>query len=256
MAASSTRETIRRRVSTISRGISDSFATTRGTIQRSLSATSSSTAIRRTLVAFNASQEEKRLRLKITTRLLDILITTQQLDAVAAKLVTLYTDPQFPSHLFNEQLSLWMVEAILDMISAPDTSSNPLRSPQPSGLRPAVGQAFQEARKCSEERTKDLWNTLCANRRRRGQQEPTLLVKRRVLVIGIMAQLWPRGVIELGWRRPGLLKCEMGKSTTSYEASVGLSWCTQRLMKEQIAGPSSSAPSRPTRPWGAVFGSS
>lgn len=227
---------IRRRVSTISRGISDSFAATRGTIQRSLSGTSSSTAIRRTLAAVNAAQEEKRLRLEIQTRLLGILTTTQQLDAVAAKLVTLYTDPQFPSQLFDEQLSLWIVEAILDMIPTPFTSSNPLRSPPPPRPSPAVGRAFKEARECSDERTKDLWNTLCTNRRSRGQQEPTLLLKRRVLVIGIMAQLWPRGVMELGWRRPGLLKCEMSKSTTLYKALVGLFSCTESLTKEQTAG--------------------
>lgn len=216
---------MKRRVSTITRGLSVSLSATRGTLQRSLSGASSSTALRRTLAAVNAPQEEKRLRSEIQTRLLDILTTTQQRDAVAAKLVTLYTDPHFPSHLFDEQLSLWIVEAILDMISAPVTSSNPLRSPPPPRPRPAVGQTFKDARECSEERTKDLWNTLCTNRRRRGQLQPTLLVKRKVLAIGIMAQLWPRGVMELGWRRPGLLKCEMGKSTTFHEASICLSSC-------------------------------
>lgn len=227
---------MKRRVSTITRGLGDSFAATRGTIQRSLSGTSSSMAIRRTLAAVNAPQEEKRLRLEIQTRLLEILTTTQQLDAITAKLVTLYTDPRFPSKLFDEQLSLWIVEAIIDMIPAPVTSSDPLRSPPSPRASPAVGRAFKEARECSDERTKDIWNTLCTKRRRRGQQEPTLGVKRRVLVIGIMAQLWPRGVIELGWRRPGLLKCEMSKSTTLYKALVGVFSCSQSLTKEQTVG--------------------
>ena len=220
----------------MSRGISDSFAATRGTIQRSLSGASSSTAIRRTLAAANALQEEKRLRLEIQTRLLEILTKTQRLDSVAPKLVTLYTNPQFPSHLFNEALSLWIIDSIRETIFAQVTSLNPLRSPPPPKPKPEVGQAFKEARDCSEEITKNLWNAICTNRRRRGEQEPTALVKRNVVIIGIMAQLWPRGVMELGWRRPGLLKCEMGKSTALYKALVGLSSCKQSLIQEQTAG--------------------
>ena len=189
-------------------------------------------AIRRTLAAARVQEEEKRLRLMLQTRLLEIITNTPQLDSIAAKLVTLYTDPQYRSHLFDEGLSLWMMEEILGMIPAPVTSSNPIRSPQPLIEQAVVSEAFKEARKISEEVTNNLWDTLCMNRRRRGQQEPTLLVKRRVLTIGIMVQLWPRGVMELGWRRPGLLKCEMSKSTPLYMALAELFSCTQSLTNE------------------------
>lgn len=125
------------------------------------------------------------------------------------KIITLYMSPDFPPYMFDEILSLRILESITMIISPPPTSIKPL-SRKPAKPQPS-SNAFSDARKESEGEVQRFWYTLCRNRSGKGEKEPSAEVKTKISALGIMAVMWPRGVKALGFMNLKYVKCGEGK---------------------------------------------
>lgn len=210
------RTAVTRRISGLARSLSNSFTSTRGTLKRSFSM-SNQNAPKITAPAAEVPltrEQEKQFRQALHFRLLTILTTTKEPAAITGKLVTLYMSPDFPSSMFDELLSLRILESIAAIISPTQVSMNPLA--RQSGKPQDVSNVFKDARKEAEDQTDRLWFCLCRNRVGRGEKEPGPEVKTKILSLGIMAVMWPRGVMELGFKDHAWGRCERGKYKPSY----------------------------------------